>query len=275
MKRRFQHAVAHWCLKYTANLDDSAICDVAEKLNLQVDLAPMESWSAISSRGLKMSSVMADMGEGKKPYQLGFSNPAEWDFVEQRLEATINAAADQGIDRVLVFSGYKTPGVARKQAFQNVVNGFSRKTLRTAEERKVVLCFETLNSICADDAMEGHPLYLCDRTTEALQVVNALKSPYFLLATDFYHQAVMGEDSIAKVEQLQGKHGIVHTAQFGAPNRCELGNVGGRIDYPVIMKALATSGYAGRVVHEFKYSEGADYEANLSEAIRLCEASES
>lgn len=271
MKRRFQHAVAHWCLKHTAGLDDQAICDVAEKLDLQVDLAPQESLDTIIGRGLTVSSVMADMGKDKKPYEPGFANPAEWDFVEGRLQTTIEAAAEKGITHVLVFSGYKTPGISRKNALQNVVNGFSRKTIPLAGKHGIVLCFETLNTVCADADMEGHPLYVCDRTTEALQVVNAINSPNFLLATDFYHQAIMGEDSLAKVGQLKGKHGIVHTAQFGTPNRCELNHPNGRIDYPAIMTALASSGYNGRVVHEFKYYDPTNYASSLEAAIALCE----
>jgi hydroxypyruvate isomerase len=270
--RRLEHAAAHWCLQHTGpKLGTPAICDLAEKLGLQIDLAPQADWPLIYERGLKVSSVMADMGDFK-PYQAGFANPAQWDYVAPRLTAMINAAADQGIKRVLVFTGYKTPGISRQQAFANVVDGFTRHVLGLAEQRDVILCLEMLNSIEADEQMQGHPLYLADRTTEALVTVMNLKSKHFKLAFDVYHQAVMGEDSLAKVEQCKGHIGLVHTAGFRlSDNRCELHAENQTIQYRPIMDAIVASGYNGPVCHEFIYRLP-DHEASLTAAIALCEA---
>jgi sugar phosphate isomerase/epimerase len=267
---RLPQSAAYWCLKQ-ADLETEEICGLALKLDLQIDLPPMKRWAQIQKRGITISSVMVDM-EDEKPYAPGYVDPAQWDFMDARLTTTIKYAADAGIKRMLVFSGYKVPGIHRDQAIKNVIKGFKRRVVKFAERAGIILCLEMLNTIGADETMEGHPLYLLDCTADTIAVVDGIASPNFMLAADLYHQAMMGQPSLTLASKHASRTGIVHTAGFQPHynrNRCPLDAEGQKIDFPSIINELVEAGYTGSVCHEFLYRKS-DPLHSLQAAIKLC-----
>lgn len=273
--RTNQHNVADWCLRYTGpKLGTSQICDVAEQLGLGIDLPPQEEWPEIRKRGIRIPCALPPMPGGKKPYELGFCDPSAWDAVEQAVGACIDAAADAGIPRVLVFTGFHG-SIPRLNALTNCVDGFTRATVKRAEEKKIVLVLEYLNTAGVDKEMTGHPGYLGDNLDEVAGIVRKINSPFLRLALDLYHVRMAGlqHSPAAAIARYRDVTDYIHTAGFHenpAETRCELNAPGQGIEYPGAMRMLKRTGYKGDVTHEFLFRMP-DHAGSLRTAVEVCE----
>jgi hydroxypyruvate isomerase len=148
---------------------------------------------------------------------------------------------------------------------KNMLDGL-KKILPDAEEKKVTLCLEMLNSRVAED-MRGHPDYWCDHIGMALDVCRRLGSPQMKLLFDIYHVQIMDGDVIRRMRECGEFIGHVHTA--GNPGREELDDTQ-EIHYPGVMRALAAMKYDGFVGQEF-IPRNPDKLRSLSDAARICD----
>src|SRR5439155_14196124 len=128
------------------------------------------------------------------------------------------------------------------QGARNCVAGY-KKVVGYAEEKKVTLCLEMLNSKVKEE-MKGHPGYQGDHTDYCMEIIKKVGSPWLKLLFDVYHVQIMDGDVISRLRQYAAYIGHVHTA--GNPGRCELD---GRqeINYKPIMQALVAARYQGYV----------------------------
>ena len=201
---------------------------------------------------------------GSHGFSKGFAHVEEHDECIARLRQSIDACVTHGVERVITFSGFRR-GLDDTTARKNMIEGL-KKILPYAEEKKVTLCLEMLNSKVTEE-MKGHPDYWCDHIGKALDICQTIGSERMKILFDLYHVQIMDGDLIRHYQQCREFVGHIHTA--GNPGRAELDDQQ-EINYPPIMRAIAESGYTGFVGHEF-IPRAADKVATLADAVQLCD----
>ena len=175
-----------------------------------------------------------------------------------QIRKSIDQTADAGFPNVICFSGNRE-GLDDQQGLQNCVIGL-KKIAGYAEEKKVTVCLEYLNSI-------DHKDYMADRTKWCVDLVRQVGSPRVKVLYDIYHAGMMKEDPLADIQQHHECWGHYHTG--GVPGRNEIDQTQ-TLDYPKLMRAIADSGYKAYVGQEF-IPKNADALASLKQAIAICD----
>jgi hydroxypyruvate isomerase len=145
-----------------------------------------------------------------------------------------------------------------------MVDGF-KKIVGYAEQKKITLCLEMLNSR-VNEEMKGHPDYLADDIDYAVEVCKQIGSERMKVLFDIYHVQIMNGDVITRIRQHMPYIGHVHTA--GNPGRGEI-DESQEINYAPIMRALAEGGYKGFVGQEFIPVR--EPIASLAQAVQICD----
>ena len=203
---------------------------------------------------------------GSHGFQKGPLDPANHAECEKKLRDGIDLAARFDSQNVITFTGFRVPGISDEQAAKNCVD-FWKKLLPYAEEKKVNLILEILNTRDNTHPMKGHPGYFGDHVDLCVDLIKKVDSPRMKLLFDIYHVQIMDGDVIRHIRQHKDYIAHVHTA--GVPGRGELGD-GQELNYPAIMKALLEVGYTGFVAQEF-IPTWPDKVAALRYAVRLCD----
>jgi len=164
---------------------------------------------------------------------------------------------------VITFTGLRGD-IPDDVGLKNCVAGL-KKIIGYAEQKKVNVCLEMLNSRDDTHPMKGHPGYQGDHTDYCIEIIKQVGSPRLKLLFDVYHVQIMDGDVIRRIRQYKDYIGHVHTA--GNPGRCELDETQ-EIQYRPIMQALADVGYTGYVGHEFIPTR--DPLAGLRQAVSVC-----
>jgi hydroxypyruvate isomerase len=181
----------------------------------------------------------------------------------EKMRAAIDACAEAGYPNVITFTGFRED-VPDDAGIKNCVAGY-KKIVGHAEEKKVTLCLEMLNSRVAEE-MKGHPGYQGDHTDYCMDIIKQVGSPRLKLLFDIYHVQIMDGDVIRRIRQYAEYIGHIHTA--GNPGRAELDDKQ-EINYPPIMRALVDVKYNGYVGQEFIPTR--DPAKGLEEAVALCD----
>ncbi len=200
-----------------------------------------EHYPMIKQLGLQISLVSSH-GFDKGPF-----NVANHDAVIKSLREAIDAAVQVGCSKVITFTGMKEPGISDEEGVKNCLDAW-KKVLGYAEEKKVTLCLEHLNSRDNTHPMKGHPGYFGDHVDFCVELIKRIGSPNFKLLFDIYHVAIMDGDVIRRIRQHKEFIGHIHTA--GVPGRAELDDTQ-EVNYPAVMRALLEIGYSGHVAQEF------------------------
>jgi hydroxypyruvate isomerase len=255
-KGRIKQSVIHWTMKPLTVVE---LADAAAAMGMgSVELIGPEHWPMLKERGLSCAIA------GSHGFSKGFAHVEEHDECIARLRQSIDACVTHGVERVITFSGFRR-GLDDTTARKNMIEGL-KKILPYAEEKKVTLCLEMLNSKVTEE-MKGHPDYWCDHIGKALDICQTIGSERMKILFDLYHVQIMDGDLIRHYQQCREFVGHIHTA--GNPGRAELDDQQ-EINYPPIMRAIAESGYTGFVGHEF-IPRAADKVATLADAVRLCD----
>ncbi len=254
-KASFKQGVARWCYNKIP-LDDFAKA-VAEMGIQGVDLVGPEDWPTLKKYGL-VCSITAGGGTIAD----GLNRKENHDKIEQEFRQNIPRAAAAGIPNVITFSGNRR-GLSDEEGLDNCVIGLNR-VKGLAERHGVTICLELLNS------KVNHKDYQCDHTAWGIEVVKRVSSPRVTLLYDIYHMQIMEGDVIATIRATKDWIGHYHTG--GVPGRHEIDD-SQELNYPAIMRAIAETGFAGFVSHEFIPTR--DPLASLREAVRLCAVRES
>ena len=128
-----------------------------------------------------------------------------------------------------------------------------------AEEKKVTVCMEFLNSV-------NHKDYMADSTQWCVELVRRVNSPRVKVLYDIYHAAMMKEDVLADIQKHADCWGHYHTG--GMPGRNEIDGTQ-TLDFAKLMRAIADTGYTGYVGQEF-IPKRPDALKSLQEAVALC-----
>lgn len=200
------------------------------------------------------------------------NNPLHWDECLAAMKKAIDDASAAGFRSVITFTGYGDTSGAEKgskvnpdEGAKNCVNGY-KKIIGYAEEKKVNLCLEQLNTRDDTHPMKGHPGYQGDHVDYCMDIIKKVGSPNMKLLFDVYHVQIMDGDLVRRVKQCGEFIGHVHVA--GNPGRGELDEKQ-EINFPAVMQALLDIGYKGYVGHEFIPTR--DPLEGLTQAVKLCD----
>jgi hydroxypyruvate isomerase len=252
---RVRQSVIHWCFE---PMTPPELAGHAAALGMaSVELVAPEFWPELTKRGL-VCAMTPSHGWHK-----GFAQKSEHDECLQLLRQSIDQTAAAGFKNVITFSGFRR-GLTTEDASKNMVEGL-KKITGYAEQKKVTLCLEMLNSR-VNIYMKGHPDYFCDDLDRAVEICRQVGSERMKLLFDIYHVQIMHGDLIARIRQYHPYIAHYHTA--GNPGRNEIDD-SQEINYPGIMKAILETGYQGCVGQEFIPTR--DKVASLSEAVKICD----
>ncbi len=272
VKGRIKQSVVGWCFADQFKTIDKT-CQVARDLGcVSVELAPPSDWATLKKYGLVCA--IAPNGMPGAPFIKGFNNPKYHDQVIASTKKVIDACADAGFGRVIAFTGYKyndaedpkSGEISLEQGAKNCVEGF-KKIVGYAEEKKVMICLEHLNTRDDSDPMKGHPGYQGDDVDYCVDIIKAVGSPNLKLLFDIYHVQIMNGDLVRRIHQHKDYIGHIHTA--GNPGRNELHGETQEINYPAVMRALLDINYQGYVGQEFIPVNKA--EDSLRTAVEMCD----
>ena len=261
-KGRIKQSIVYWCFsKYWTELQ---AIKLAKQLGCgSVELLPPKFYPDLKKVGLECAIGSIDMGKDP-PFVKGMNNPMHWPQVIAATEKAIDAASQFGFKNVISFTGMRG-NLTDKEGADNCVKAF-KQVISYAEEKKVTLCLEMLNTRDATHPMKGHPGYQGDSTEYCVDIIKRVGSPNLKLLFDVYHVQIMDGDVIRRIRQHKEYIGHVHTA--GNPGRGEL-NDKQEIAYKPIMEALVEIGYKGYVGQEFIPT--GDPMAGIRQAVQVCD----
>jgi hydroxypyruvate isomerase len=256
LKGRIRQSVCLWCyneyLKRT-NMDLDVFAAACAEMGIKsIELTRPEQWPTLKKHGL----ICAMAGSHSIPK--GLNRIENHDECLEEIRKSIDDSAAAGFPNVITFSGNRA-GMDDEEGLKNCVIGL-KKIAGYAEEKKVTVCLEYLNSI-------NHKDYMADSTKWCVELVNQVGSPRVKVLYDIYHAAMMKEDVLADIRDHHNCWGHYHTG--GYPGRSEIDETQ-TLDYAKLMRAIADSGFAGYVGQEF-VPKREDALNSLQQAVTLCD----
>ena len=160
-----------------------------------------------------------------------------------RANDTLEFCHEAGIGAAIVCTGNLTKGLSPQRQRRNVLDGL-KATAELAEKLKVNLWLEPLN-----DKID-HPGYFLTSSDEGAALCREVGSRRLKLLFDCYHMQVMEGDLCGHIRRNLDVIGHFHSA--GHPGRHELWL--GETNYPVVLREIASSRYAGVFAFEYQPS---------------------
>jgi hydroxypyruvate isomerase len=252
---RIRQSVVLWCFN---PMGPSELAGHAADLGLgSVELVAPAAWPELTKRGL-VCAISPSHG-----WTTGFAQKSQHDECIKTLRERIDQTAAAGFGNVITFSGFRN-GQSTEDARRNMIEGL-KKIVGYAEQKKVTLCLEMLNSR-VHATMKGHPDYFCDNIDLTADICREISSERMKILFDIYHVQIMHGDVIAHIRQHHPYIAHYHTA--GVPGRNEIDGTQ-ELNYAPIMKAILETGYTGFVGQEFIPVR--DKVTSLSEAVQTCD----
>jgi hydroxypyruvate isomerase len=231
----------------------------AAAMGLQsVELCDPKVWPRLKELGLTCAIA------GSHGFAKGFAHREEWAECHAKLRERIEQCEAAGVGRVITFSGFRR-GLTDEDGIRNMVEGL-KEILPLAEEKKVILCIEMLNSR-VNVQMKGHPDYFCDSMERTIEICKKIGSPQCKVLFDLYHVQIMHGDVITRIREYREYIAHIHTA--GVPGRGEIDETQ-ELNYPPLMQALLEIKYDGYVGQEFIPTRP-DKVASLAQGARICD----
>lgn len=252
---RIQQSVVPWCFNPMSPRD---VVELAARLKMpSVELISPEHWPLLKEKGMTCA-IASSHG-----FSRGFAHKEEHEQCLESLRKNIGLASNAGVPSIITFSGFRR-GISTEEGTRNMVEGL-KKIAAFAEEKKVTVCLEMLNSR-VDVQMKGHPDYFCDDIDHSVEICKQVGSERVRVLFDIYHVQIMHGDIIARLKKHKDWIGHYHTA--GVPGRNEIDDAQ-EIRYEPIMKAVVATGYKGFVGQEFIPLR--DKATSLAESLRICD----
>ncbi len=249
-KGRINQTVCQWCYS-KMKVEDLAANAV--KMGIKgIDLVGPEHWATLKKYNL-VGTMTPSHGITK-----GLNRKENWEECLGSMRKSIEATAEAGYPNVICFSGNRE-GMNDDEGLTNCAEAL-KKIVGFAEEKKVTVCMELLNS------KVNHHDYMCDRSPWGVKLVKAVGSERFKLLYDIYHMQIMEGDVIATIKRDHEYFGHYHTG--GVPGRAEIDETQ-ELYYPAIMQAIVATGYKGYVGQEFIPKR--EPMASLAQAAKICD----
>ncbi len=236
---RIRQSVMGWCFNPMPAEELARHC---REIGLEaIEGIGAEHYPAVRKLGLKISLVSSH-GFARGPF-----NRDNHEFCLTKLRASIDLAVEHQCENVITFTGMREKGISDEQGAKNCVECWKQASAY-AEEKKINLCLEHLNSRDSSHPMKGHPGYFGDDVDFCVELIRRVDSPRMKLLFDIYHVQIMNGDVIRRIGQYKDVIAHYHTA--GNPGRAEL-DATQEINYPAVMQAILATGYRGFVAQEF------------------------
>jgi hydroxypyruvate isomerase len=174
------------------------------------------------------------------------------------MRESIEANASHGFKNIICFSGNREG--QDDQEGMDVCAEALKKIVGLAEQKKVTICMELLNS------KVDHHDYMCDHTAWGVALCKKVGSERFKLLYDIYHMQIMEGDVIRTIRD--NKDYIAHVHTGGVPGRHEIDETQ-ELNYPAIMKAIADMKFPGFVAQEFIPAR--EPITSLRQAVGICD----
>ena len=249
-KGRIQQSACKWCYGKIP-LDEFAAA--AKQMGLVgVDLLGPGDFETLKKHGLVCTMVNS---HGIHP---GLNKKKNHEKCLAEIRKAIEVTSEAGFKNVICFSGNRE-GQDDAEGMKVCAEAL-KQVVGFAEEKKVTLCMELLNS------KVDHKDYMCDRTKWGVDLCKMVGSERFKLLYDIYHMQIMEGDVIRTMREYKDYIGHIHTG--GVPGRAEI-DEGQELYYPAIMKAIADMNFKGYVAQEFIPKR--DPLASLRQAVEICD----
>jgi len=248
---RLRQSVSRWCYS-KFSLDE--LCRAAAGMELEaIDLLDEADWK--TPEKYRMVCGMAN-GFGTIPK--GFNRPDLHDQLVAAGSAMIPKAAAAGVEKIVCFSGNRG-GMSDGEGLLNTITG-SKRLAPLAEQHKVTLCLELLNS------KVDHKDYQADHTEWGVAVVKGVDSPHVRLLYDIYHMQIMEGNVVATIKA--NMPWIAHFHTGGVPGRNEIDD-SQELNYRLVAQTIADLRFTGFVAHEF-VPKAANPLESLRNAVEIC-----
>ncbi len=250
-KGNIKQSVCRWCY---GRIPLEKLAEAAKKMGFQsVELLSAKDVLVVKKFGLTcaMMNTAGSIGDG-------INRKANHARIEKQLRDNIEFAAAEGLPNVLVMSGNRR-GMADEEGLANCAE-FLKRVVGLAEEKKVTICMEGLNS------KVDHKDYMYDKTKWGVELCKKVGSERFKLLYDIYHMQIMEGDVIRTLRQYKEYIGHYHTG--GNPGRHEIDETQ-ELNYPAIVKAILATGYTGFLGQEFIPAR--DPLTSLAQGFRICD----
>jgi hydroxypyruvate isomerase len=255
---RIRHSVMGWCFNPMPN---GELIDACHKMGMTAaEGIDAKFYPKLRELGMKPSLISSH------GFKDGPVNPAYHANCLKKLREGIDLAVEFGSPGVITFTGMREKDLNDARMEQNCI-GFFKDVVGYAEEKKINLCLEHLNSRDGTHPMKGHPGYFGDDIARCVRIIERVGSPRLKLLFDIYHVQIMHGDVIRRLRTHRDVIGHIHTA--GVPGRAELDETQ-ELNYPPIMQAILEIGYQGYVAHEF-IPTWTDKLAALRHGVRVCD----
>ncbi len=256
LKGRINQSVCLWCYnkymkQHKVSVDQFAAACAALGLK-SIELVGPDMWPTLKKHGL-VCAMTPSHGITK-----GLNRLENHDECLAKVRQSIDDTSAAGFPNVITFSGNRA-GMDDAEGLKNCVIGL-KKIAGYAEQKKVTVCVEYLNSI-------GHKDYMADRTKWCVELVHSVGSPRVKVLYDIFHAGMMKENPLADIQQHADCWGHYHTG--GLPGRNEIDKTQ-TLDYAKLMQAIVATGYKAYVGQEF-IPKRDDAMQSLAEAVAICD----
>jgi hydroxypyruvate isomerase len=253
---RIKQSVCLWCyddFMKKSNMDLDQFAAACAKIGLKsIELATPDLWPTLKKHGLICAMTPSHS------ITKGINHLENHEECLAKVRKSIDANADAGFPNVITLSGNRA-GMDDQEGLENSVIAL-KKIAPYAEQKKVTVCLEFLNSI-------DHKDYMADSTKWCVELVHKVGSPRVKILYDIYHAAMMKEDVFADIRQHADCFGHYHTG--GMPGRHEIDSTQ-TLDYPKIVQAILDTGYTGYLGQEFIPAKPEALKS-LERAVEICD----
>jgi hydroxypyruvate isomerase len=265
---RFRHGVARGVFGDQMPLEEC--CRIARDCGAEgFDfISNPADWPTLRRFGLTLSMLRLDYGGGVSIGR-GPNGPPGWneiglkeaqgDFLRATHEA-IDIAGKEGFPNLIMLAGSRGK-VTNEEGADNTV-AFLDQVKAHAEDRKVTLCMELLNS----KGLMAPPNSLFDHAAWGFEVTRRVNSPRVKVLYDIWHAQLMDGDIVRTLRNNMQWIGHIHTGSV--PDRHELFR-DNELDYRFIGAEIRRLGFSGFVTHEWSPSAGSDVRDDLARSIAL------
>ena len=245
-----KQSVCRWCY---AKVPLRTLAAEAARIGYKsIELLSPQEYLEIKPLGLTCAMI------GGASIVNGLNRKENHDRIVKELSERIEFAAAEGLPNVICMAGNRN-GMADDEGLDNCALGLKR-VLPLAEEKRVTLCMEGLNS------KVDHKDYMYDHTAWGVTLVKRLGSPRFKLLYDIYHMQIMEGDVIRTIGE--NHEYIAHYHTGGNPGRHEIDETQ-ELNYPAIVRAILKTGYDGFLGQEFVPAR--DPFTSLAQGFRICD----
>jgi hydroxypyruvate isomerase len=247
---RIKQSVCRWCY---GSIPLDKLAAGVKKLGYQsIELLSPPEVKAIQPFGLTCAIL------GGADIVKGLNRRENHDRILKQLHDRIEFCAAEGVPNVICMSGNRG-GLDDGEGMAVCAEGL-KKIVGFAEQKKVTLCMEGLNS------KVDHKDYMYDHTKWGVDLCKKVGSKNFKLLYDIYHMQIMEGDVIRTVRDY--KDYIAHFHTGGNPGRHEIDETQ-ELNYPAVVKAIVDTGFQGYLAQEFLPTR--DPFQSLEQAFRLCD----